>query len=57
MFKKILLAIITIASINFSQTIHDLIQPINLSQDQPTIVMVWYFYSEGIILNLHQAKC
>ena len=40
MFKKILLAIITIASINFSQTIHDLIQPINLSQDQPTIVMV-----------------
>jgi len=57
MFKKILLAIITIASINFSQTIHDLIQPINLSQDQPTIVMVGdLFYSEDYNVEFTPSK-
>ena len=57
MFKKILLAIITIASINFSQTIHDLIQPINLSQDQPTIVMVSdIFYSEDYNFEFTPSK-
>ena len=57
MFKKILLAIIIIASINFSQTIHDLIQPINLSQDQPTIVMVSdIFYSEDYNVEFTPSK-
>ena len=57
MLKKTLLIIFTIASINFSQTIQDLIQPINLLQDQPTKVMVSdIFYSEDYYVEFSSSK-
>ena len=57
MLKKTLLTIITIASINFSQTIQDLIQPINLLQDQPTKVMVSdIFYSDNYNIEFSSSK-
>ncbi|HEX9251353.1 MAG TPA: alpha-amylase family glycosyl hydrolase, partial [Ignavibacteriaceae bacterium] len=57
MLKKLLLAIITIASLNFSQTIQDLIQPINLLQDQPTKVLVSdMFYAENYNLEFTSSK-
>jgi glycosidase len=57
MLKKILLAIITITSLNFSQAIHDLIQPINLLQDQPTKVLVSdIFYSDNYNIEFTSSK-
>ena len=57
MLKKTILTVITIASINFSQTIQDLIQPINLLQDQPTKVMVSdIFYSEDYNVEFTPSK-
>ena len=57
MLKKTLLTIITIASINFAQTIQDLIQPINLLQDQPTKVMVSdIFYSDNYNIEFTSSK-
>jgi glycosidase len=57
MLKKTLLTIITIVSINFAQTIQDLIQPINLLQDQPTKVMVSdIFYSDNYNIEFTSSK-
>lgn len=57
MLKNILIISIIFFSTNFSQTIHDLIQPINLSQDQPTIVMVGdLFYSEDYNVEFTPSK-
>jgi glycosidase len=48
---------IFIISINFAQNIHDLIQPINLLQDQPTKVLVSdIFYSENYNIELTSSK-
>ena len=47
MLKKILLFLIIFCSINRSQSIKDLIQPINILQDQPTTILLSdIFYSE-----------
>ncbi|MBK7632595.1 MAG: hypothetical protein IPJ23_18235 [Ignavibacteriales bacterium] len=48
MLKKILIISLFLISINYSQTIRDLIQPINLLQDQPTKVLISdIFYSDN----------
>ena len=57
MIKKILFATIIIASINLSQTIQDLIQPINLLQDQPTKVLASdIFYSDNYNIKFKSSK-
>ncbi len=48
MLNKILIIIVFLFTINYSQTIHDLIQPVNLLQDQPTKVLISdIFYSDN----------
>ena len=48
MLNKILIIIVLLFTINYSQTIHDLIQPVNLLQDQPTKVLISdIFYSDN----------
>ncbi len=48
MLKNIIVASIFIYSLGFSQTIQDLIQPVNLSQDQSTKVLISdIFYSDN----------
>jgi len=57
MIKKILFVTIIIASLNLSQTIQDLIQPINLLQDQPTKVLVSdIFYSDNYNIEFRSSK-
>jgi hypothetical protein len=57
MFKKILFAIIISTSLNSAQTIHDLIQPINLLQDQTTKVLVSdLFYSDNYDIEFTSSK-
>ncbi len=57
MLKHILLITISIFSINYSQTIQDLIQPINLLQDQTTKVMVSdIFYSDNYNIEFTSSK-
>ncbi len=57
MLKQTLLTIITITTISFSQTIQDLIQPINLLQDQTTKVMVSdIFYSNNYNVEFKSSK-
>jgi len=57
MLKHILLITISIFSINYSQTIQDLIQPINLLQDQTTKVIVSdIFYSDNYNVEFKSNK-
>ena len=47
MIRKILYSVFIVAAISYSQTIHDLIQPINLYQNQTSKVLISdLFYSE-----------
>jgi cyclomaltodextrinase / maltogenic alpha-amylase / neopullulanase len=57
MFKKILLLVIVVCSLNYAQRIHDLIQPINLSQDQITKVLISdIFYFENYDVDFSSVK-
>ena len=57
MLRYILLITISIFSINYSQTIQDLIQPINLLQDQTTKVIVSdIFYSDNYNVEFKSSK-
>ena len=57
MLKKIFIILTFIYSISFSQNIHDLIQPINLLQDQPTRVLISdIFYSESYDIEFSAGK-
>ncbi|MEO8233481.1 MAG: alpha-amylase family glycosyl hydrolase [Ignavibacteriota bacterium] len=57
MLNKIFIIITFIYSINFAQSIHDLIQPINLLQDQPTKVLISdIFYSENYNAEFSSSK-
>jgi cyclomaltodextrinase / maltogenic alpha-amylase / neopullulanase len=57
MLKKIIVISICIYSLSFTQTIRDLIQPINLLQDQTTKVMISdIFYSDNYIVEFTASK-
>ncbi len=57
MIRKIFAILILICSLNYSQTILDLIQPINLLQDQPTKVLVSdIFYSDNYNVEFTSSK-
>ena len=57
MLKNIFLLIIIICSFGYGQTIHDLIQPINLLQDQSTKVLISdIFYSDNYNVEFTSTK-
>ncbi len=57
MLKKIFIILTFTYSINFAQSIHDLIQPINLLQEQPTKVLISdIFYSENYDVEFSSSK-
>ncbi len=57
MLKKILIIFSFIYTTSFTQTIHDLIQPINLLQDQPTKVLISdIFYSDNYNIEFSSSK-
>jgi cyclomaltodextrinase / maltogenic alpha-amylase / neopullulanase len=57
MLKKILLLSVLLFSISYSQTINDLIQPINLLQDQSTKVLISdIFYSDSYNVEFASSK-
>ena len=57
MLIKLFSVIIFISSISFSQSIHDLIQPVNLSQDHPTTVLISdIFYSDNYDVEFTSSK-
>lgn len=57
MLKKFFIILTFIYSINFAQSINDLIQPINLLQDQPTKVLVSdIFYSDNYEVEFKSSK-
>lgn len=57
MLNKIFIIITFLYSINFAQSIHDLIQPINLLQDQPTKVLISdIFYYENYNAEFSSSK-
>ncbi len=57
MLIRFLITSLFLISINYSQTIHDLIQPINLLQDQPTKVLISdIFYSDNYSVEFSSSK-
>lgn len=57
MLKNILIISFIFFSVNFAQTIQDLIQPVNLLQDQPTKVMISdIFYSNSYDVEFTSSK-
>lgn len=57
MLNRILLLFILTYSLNFAQNLHDLIQPVNLLQDQPTKVLISdIFYSDNYDVQFTSTK-
>jgi cyclomaltodextrinase len=57
MIRNIFLLLLLVTSFNFPQTIHDLIQPVNLIQDQTTKILISdMFYSEDYNVQFFSDK-